>query len=269
MEKIFYPQAETRVFLEKYSSRLYKIIFTYGWGANILAYEGDKHWTLIDSGYKNTSKQLKEQLHKIAKKPIELIINSHYHGDHTGGNSLLSAAGKLMIHANLKKSPYELSQCQLVEDKTMANLDEEALELAPLAYGHSTTDMIIIFKDSNVIFTGDLYLSESFPLVSMGKKNSAYTLLDNLKVLYAYTDNKTLLVSGHGKDTGKQQLKAYIEMVENTIAVVEEKIEQGHTKREIQKMDVLKPWNQWNGNIDFITKTTWVENIWRGWGKES
>lgn len=266
MENIFYPQAEASIFLEKYSKRLYKLVFTYGWGANILAYEGDKHWTLIDSGYKNTKNQLSEQLLKIAEKPIGFIINSHYHGDHTGGNSLLSVGGKLLINANLKKSPYELLHCQLIEDKTPVVLDEETLELIPLSYGHSFTDMIIIFKNSNIIFTGDLYLSESFPLVSMGSKNSAYTLLDNLKVLYAYANDKTLIVSGHGKDTGKKQLKTYIEMVEATIAVVEEKIEEGYTKREIQKMDVLKPWNKWSGNIDFITKTSWVANIWRGRG---
>lgn len=249
----------------EYSPNVSKLALHYGWGANILVVEANESLLLIDSGYKKTAGFLGKQLSERCNKPVEMIINTHFHGDHIGGNSLIEKGGRMIIHENIKQREFYYSGYDTIKDLFCLDFGEERIEIIPMPYGHSTTDILVWLKKSNVIHAGDLYLSESFPITGSHESLSVYNLLDNLQQLCNMVNLNTVIVSGHGKDTGKKELEQYIAMVESTIKLVEDKIEKGWAKRNIQKADVLRSYDKWGTSIQFITKNSWIENIYRNY----
>lgn len=263
MNQIRQKKNSNAIDIKNYNPTISKLSFNYGWGANIIVVSSEKGLLLIDSGYRKKISELYDLLKNKYNKPIHKIINTHFHGDHIGGNDLASENGELIAHKNVEKRKFYVDHFSLINEPTSVNFGSEHLTITPIPYGHSDTDMLVFLKETNIIHTGDLYLSESFPLVSFGEKNSAYTLIENLYALYQYIDSQTIIVSGHGKDTNKSDLKNYLEMLEETVHIVERKIKQGSNKSEIKRQDVLKAYDCWSGTIEFITKNSWIENIWR------
>lgn len=270
MKNVLYPQFTdaTALTLCKYKQNLHKVAMNYGWGANIVVMNNHDGLLLVDSGYRNTKELLYKYLMQHYSLPVRTIINTHYHADHVGGNSIIQKSGSIYIHSSARRRKAFQFNHIYISKETSITFGDEEITIIPLTDGHSESDMIVFFNKHNIICTGDLYLSESFPLVSIMGNNSAYKVLKNLKQLSTIASNQTTIISGHGRDTNKNDLENYINMVEQSIRLVESLINKGYSKSDIQKADVLKPWNYYHAKIDFITKNSWIENIWRSYQKQ-
>lgn len=262
-----YPQVDVKTAFQlvMYNPSVYKLVVQYGWGGNILVIRGKNALTLVDTGYKNTLQALAYVLQTKFKAKVDQIINTHYHSDHAGGNAIIDPIGSIILHKNAFKEWLKRKNCIYVDVATSINCGNETIEIIPKPYGHSDTDMLIFLKSSNILCVGDLYLADSYPLVSSGNNNSAFTLLENLKHILKISNQETVIVGGHGNDTSKALLRKYILMVEQTINIVVNAIEKGWSKSEIQRKQVLKKWDTYNGSISFITANSWIENIYRSY----
>ena len=124
-----------------------------------------------------------------------------------------------------------------------------------------------LIPDLNLAYLGDLYLSESFPLVVVGAGSKAETLVSHLNEIYQSLPEETMLFPGHGKETTMEYLGGYIAILEETIEIVRKKMKSGKSLQEIQAADVLKKWGKWGQFFPFITKDSWIEQIYLSYSK--
>ena len=173
------PSEKIRV--KSYSPSLHKFAIEYGWGANILISIGDDGVLLVDSGYRRMKNHLKNEIIKLTNKEIRCIINSHPHGDHIGGNSLLSSNGQIIVHKNAVSQYSNNSRIISFNEEYTFWFNNEKIQLFALPFGHTNSDIIVYFAIANIVYMGDLYLTESFPLTGKSPEITAYTLVKNLE----------------------------------------------------------------------------------------
>ena len=233
--------------------------------ANILALTGEEGVLLMDTGFGDVSDELVDAVNFLGGN-VRVIINSHNHGDHTGGNAAFGKGVQIIGHSACLD---EL----LVEGADMAGIDGEyqlkfsGMELIcyPFPGGHSECDIIVHIPAIKMAYLGDLYLSESFPLVVIGVGSKAQNVVKNLKEIYTLLPDDTRLFSGHGRETDMSELAGYIRMLETTIALVRSEMKSGESLEEIKDSDPLKDYSQWGQFFAFITEESWIEQIYQSY----
>jgi len=247
------------------SENLFRLKYNFGWSANVLALIGNDGILLVDSGYSAVKNFLKLKLNEIAKLPINCIINTHAHGDHMGGNSLLSSKGCLILHMNAVERIYQHQKVIAIKDEYSFTFNDENINVRAFPYGHSNTDVVVHLQNNNVIHTGDLYLAEAFPIIGSAKDTKAQTLLRHLiEIRNTYPQN-TSIVSGHGRDTNMQDLDNYIDMIKETMRIVIREIDAGKSLHNIISENPLRKFEKWSGKIEFITTASWIDNIYKSY----
>ncbi len=247
---------------KKLSENIHVLTLKQKWEGNLLLLEGINDILLIDSGYRSTKEELKRYLNQEYKKAVKIIINTHHHGDHVGGNSILSAEhGELYIHKNAEINCPGGIKINKVDADTTTFFDDFEISLYPRGGGHSITDMIIGVDKNHILHLGDLLLSESFPLIGNKKQNDVKKLQKDLNFALDLCDDDTIIVPGHGKILNKAELIQYITMVEQTKQIVAKEIMNGVELKSIKCNNILREFECWSGNISFITKETWINDI--------
>lgn len=174
----------TEIDVMKISEQTY-VLTSLDYGTNIGVISESGGLTLIDPmPGKGNLNELKKSIESISSKPINYVINTHQHSDHTGGNAYFSKLG-----AEVLSSPTD-------------NLDIQSYELV----SHSSTDVVFFDATSNVIFTGDIYDSSWHPTFYAGGI-SGFTKAIN--TIMAIGNKNTIIVPGHGKIQTKKELKDF------------------------------------------------------------
>jgi cyclase len=201
-------------------------------GGNVGVLVGDEGVVLIDDDLQPVSPKLKAALAGLSKKPVRFVINTHWHGDHTGGNLAMGSAGAVLVaHDNVRKRlsvdqfmefmgqknhipaspPGALPVVTFAEDVTI-HLDGEELHAVHVPPAHTDGDVVVQFKKANVISAGDVFIG-GYPLVDVssgGKFDGFITAADKLLSL---CDDKTRIIPGHGPVMGKAELQAWRDML--------------------------------------------------------
>lgn len=153
----------------KLSENLYKffIYFDINNSVNTFAFIGSDGILLIDAGFYSTTNLLRDELTKISDKKITYLINTHYDGDHTGGNAIIGFDASILAHQECRNMLIKISRFPsnglpniTFQDsaKIFFNDEEIVLKYFP---GHTNTDIIVQFKKANIVFIGDLIFSDS------------------------------------------------------------------------------------------------------------
>lgn len=265
------PQEKPKIKVTQLGKNLYEISMM---SCNVLASVGMDGVLLVDANYKEAGKYMKEEIEKLGGQNIFYIINTHWHFDHVGGNEVL-ASDKTSIIAH-KKTKELMSKDQfllgdtvkaspnnalptITIDKTY-NLDfnGESIEITPLTGGHTGTDIVVYFKNSNVLHVGDIIFSDMFSFIDCDHGGSVYSVAKNVqKIIDTYPDD-VKIVPGHGRIYTKEDLKEYRDMVIATTKIVKDEKDNGKSLEEIIKEDALKDWKDWG--VAFKCND-WIEYI--------
>lgn len=195
-------------------------------------------------------------------KDVSIIINSHLHGDHTGGNKAFGKGLKIIGHLECKDElTSEGFEIITIDEEYTFDFSGNKVICIPFPGGHSQCDIIVYVPDLKIAYLGDLYLSESFPLVIIGLGSKAQTVVKNLEAILRMLPQDTRLFSGHGKETNMSDLKDYISMLKITIDLVRAEMNAGKNLQEIKESDVLTDFEQWGKFFPFITKESWIGQI--------
>jgi glyoxylase-like metal-dependent hydrolase (beta-lactamase superfamily II) len=235
--------------------------------ANCIVIEGENQLMILDTGFEEVSPDLVDALMFLGKE-VTYIVNSHSHHDHIGANKLFGDEVNILGHKNCEGSYTRPGQAFIgVESNHTFDFDGHLVFCMSYTGGHSDCDMMILIPDLNLAYLGDLYLSESFPLVNTGSANGVEILMGHLNEIYQSLPDETRLFPGHGKETTMEYFGGYIALVEETIEVVLKKMKSGKSLQDIQEADVLKPWAKWGAFFPFITKESWIEQIYLSYSK--
>lgn len=211
--------------LEPLRGNLYVL---FGQGGNIGVSAGPEGVFLIDDQFAPLIPGILEAIRKVNQGPIRFVLNTHYHGDHTGGNENLGRLGAVIIaHDNVRprierdlltegKSPEEVHRALPVitfNDQTSLFLNGEEARAIHIERAHTDGDSIILFAASNVVHMGDLFFNGHYPYIDTEAGGSIDGLLAGLEAGLAKTDADTIVIPGHGPIGNRLDLIAYRDML--------------------------------------------------------
>jgi len=250
-----------------------------GAGGNIGVSVGDDGIVIVDDQFAPLAPKIRAALKGITDKPIKFILNTHYHGDHTGGNSEFSKDGPIIAQENVRKrlqsgtsvggrttppAPKEALPVITFNDRATVHINGEDIRAIHMPHGHTDGDSVIWFTQSNVVHMGDDFFNGTFPFVDADNGGSVRGLSMNLDAILAQIRDDTKVIPGHGPLGDKTTLRAFADMIRATSAAVDAAMRSGKTLEQIKQAKVLEPWAKWA--TSFITVDRWAESLYRDLG---
>ena len=209
-------------------SGLYMLI---GRGGNIGVSTGPDGVFVIDDQYAPLTAKIKAAIAEVDTQPIRFVINTHWHGDHTGGNENLAGQGALILaHDNARR---RLESGQLIEaigrqvppapaaalpvvtfDSTVTlHLNGQTIHAFHVDPAHTDGDAIVRFEPANVIHTGDVYVAGMYPFIDISSGGDLNGIVAAADRVLALSNAETKIVPGHGPLSNRADLAAWREML--------------------------------------------------------
>lgn len=234
-------------------------------GGTILFMVTKKGVVVVDSQFPDTAQHLIDEIKKKTTKPFRLLINTHHHGDHSGGNiAFKGMVQQVVAHANSKINQeaaaikQKTEAKQLYPDETFTDtwakkIGKEKIRLHYFGAGHTNGDCFVHFEHSNIVHTGDLVFNRRHPFVD---KTAGADISNWIKVLDTATekfDNNTMYISGHaatGYETilKKADVLLFRDYLGNVLRFTDAALKAGKTKEEILKASEIPGSPEWKGD---------------------
>lgn len=250
-----------------------------GRGGNIGVSAGEDGILIIDDQFAPLAGKIREALKKLSQGgdgSVAFVLNTHWHGDHTGGNPHFGREAPIIAHANVRK---RLSTRQESLGRTMEPLPKEGLpvitfddtlsihfngeEIRLIHYPNSHTDgdSVIFFTGSKVVHTGDLFFSGKFPFVDLGSGGDVLGLTRSVEAVIGKLATDVKIIPGHGPLSTLDDLKAFHQMLKETTAWARERIAAGRSSQEMQQEKLPAKWESWGGG--FISQERWIDILYQ------
>jgi cyclase len=246
-------------------------------GGTIMFYLSKKGIAVVDSQFPDQSKHLIDALKKKSEKPFKLLINTHHHGDHSGGNiSFKGLVEHVIAHENSKINQEKTAKQnknedkQLYPDQTYTNtwcqkLGKEKICLHYFGAGHTNGDSFVHFQHANIVHCGDLVFNRRHPFVDRGAGANMKSWITVIEKALSTFDSQTRFVYGHAgtgfEITGTtDDLKAFRDYIGNVLKFVEAEIKAGKSKEEILKATLIPGSEAWKTEgIQRPVQAAWEE----------
>ena len=216
-------EKEVTITIDTLTSEVYMLT---GQGGNIGLYVNAINSFMIDDQFARLSPKIKLAISSITDKPLKYLINTHMHGDHTGGNAEFNSESTILIAQNnvrkslekkLEEKP-ELGKEILPEITFSEELqlfeNDETIMAFHVHNAHTDSDAMIYFMKNNVLHMGDTYFSERYPYMDLKNGGSVEGYISAIAKAIMVIDDKTIIIPGHGRPSNKQKLIAYLDMLE-------------------------------------------------------
>ena len=224
-----------------------------GRGGNIGVIYGEDGILLIDDQYAPLTEKIIEVISNFSSEPIRFIINTHMHPDHTGGNENFGKRGALIVgHENvrsqMKVAGYDQTPPFVTFSKDVNfHINDENIHVFKVPNAHTNNDSFIKFTNANVIHTGDVFRSESYPYIDANNGGSFLGTIEVYELLISLCDENTKIIPGHGKQTTVETVKLAIEMLQEIKSRIELMIMEGKDLDEILRSDISVDYdNRWD-----------------------
>lgn len=224
-----------------------------GRGGNIGVIYGEDGILLIDDQYAPLTEKIIEAIGNFSSEPIRFIINTHMHPDHTGGNENFGKRGALIVgHENvrsqMKVAGYDQTPPFVTFSKDVNfHINDENIHVFKVPNAHTNNDSFIKFTNANVIHTGDVFRSESYPYIDANNGGSFLGTIEVYELLISLCDENTKIIPGHGKQTTVETVKLAIEMLQEIKSRIQLMIKEEKDLDEILRSDISVDFdNQWD-----------------------
>ena len=202
-----------------------------GSGGNIGLMVGDDATFVVDDQFAPLTPKILAAIKAITPQPVRFVMNTHWHGDHTGGNENMGQAGALIFaHENVRK---RMSTDQFIEafkmkqpasprgalpvvtftDTVSFHLNGDSVVVFHVAPAHTDGDVMVKFTKANVVHTGDVFVSAGFPFVDRSSGGTIDGIISATERLLTVTNADTKIIPGHGPLSDRARVKAYHDML--------------------------------------------------------
>ena len=257
------------------------IAVLFGMGGNIGVSWGEDGTVLIDDQFAPMTPKIEAAVAGLGASPVKYLINTHWHGDHTGGNENLGKKGALILaHDNVRirlaagrpegerpiaPAPKVALPVVTYDQGLKLHLNGDTVQTVFLGKGHTDGDSIAIWKKANIVHMGDLFFNKvTLPFIDLRSGGSAEGLLATVEKTLAMTDANTKFIPGHGPVATRQDLMNYRDMLASVITAVKAGIKAKKTLAQIQAMKPAAKWEQPGG---FISGDAFVETVHKSVGR--
>jgi cyclase len=241
-----YDKVEIRT--EKLSPTTYVL---FGAGGNIGVSVGEDSVFIIDDQFAPLTPKIQAAIKALTDKPVQFVLNTHWHGDHTGGNENFGKAGALIVaHENVRKRMSSEQMIEFMRSKVPAvpkaalpvvtfsqdvafHLNGDEMFAFHVPKAHTDGDTIIHFRKSNVIHMGDTFFNGFYPFIDFSSGGTPDGLIACADRVLSIADDKTKIIPGHGPMSNKVELKVYRDMVATVWGRVSKLVKEGKKLDEI------------------------------------
>lgn len=245
-------------------------------GGNIAVSAGEDGILIVDDQFSEMSGKIKTALSEIKSGKVNFILNTHWHGDHTGGNAVFSEEATIIAHDNVRKrlmndqknrfgespaKPKEAWPVITFEHSITLHFNNETIKLIHFPNGHTDGDSVVYFVDSNVIHMGDHYFAGMFPFVDLNSKGNVLSFTKNIGRIIEMIPKDIKIIPGHGPLSTREDLIKYHRMLKDSVSYVQKNIDNGMSMEEIQKKDLPASIKAWE--TGFIKQDSWVQFIYK------
>ena len=234
---------EIKIETIKLSDQVYMLT---GRGGNIGVSVGEDGVFVIDDQFAPLSDKIIAAIGSLSDQPLRFLANTHWHGDHTGGNANMAKAGaNIMAHVNVRKRleetptrdnserPKEALPIITFEDKLNLYLNGEHIALFHLSNAHTDGDVMVYFTSSNVLHTGDNYFKGRFPYIDLNSGGSVDGYISAVERALLVIDDDTKIIPGHGTPSNKTEYKTFLNMLKEMRAAVLSELESGKSEEDV------------------------------------
>ncbi len=245
-----------------------------GSGGNIGVSAGSDGILIVDDQYAPLAEKIRAALKGINPGKLKFVLNTHYHGDHTGGNAAFGPEAPIIAQENVRKrlaqgvtvrgnqvppSPPEALPVITFETAVSVHFNGEEIQAIHFPHGHTDGDSVIFFTKSNVVHMGDDFFAGRFPFVDLENGGSVQGLIENVAKVLARIPADAKVIPGHGPVSTVENLKTYHRMLMETTDAVRKGIAAGKSLEQLQAAGVPEEWKDWGGG--FIKTNAWVATI--------
>jgi cyclase len=246
-----------------------KIYMLTGAGGNIGVSAGPDGILIVDDQFAPLATKIEAALKQLNPGKLKFVLNTHYHGDHTGGNKHFGQQAHIIAHTNVRKrlggkpgdSKPELPVITF-DDSLSVWFNGEEIKLAHVPPAHTDSDSIVYFTDANVIHFGDTFFSGRFPNIDLGGGGDVRGYIRNVAESIKKVPADAKLIPGHGPLSTVKELKEFHEMLVETSGIVEKAIAAGKTLEQVKADGLPEKWKSWA--VPTLTTARWLEILYRG-----
>ena len=239
-----------------------------GRGGNVGLTVGTDGAAIIDDQFADMAPKIRAAVAMLSEKPVSFLINTHLHGDHTGGNDAFGKAGAVIIaHENVRKrlgtpqvnpstsQPIPARAREALPVVTFANsatlhFNDDDLEFTHLPNAHTETDIVIRFRKANVLHMGDCFTG-GFPFIDGNTGGTLDGLIAGHEKVLAVIDDQTKVIRGHGPLGNKAELQAYHDMLVTVRDRVAKLVKSGKTQDQVVEARPTKEFEEKYGSATF------------------
>ena len=249
-----------------------------GSGGNIGVSVGADGILIVDDQFAPLADKIRAALKELGQGKLRFILNTHWHGDHTGGNVVFGPEATIIAHDNVRKRLSTEQKSEVFKNTTPASPKEalpvitfgqslsvhfngEEIRVIHYPQGHTDGDSVIFFTTSNVVHLGDDFFAGRFPFVDLESGGSIEGLTKNVGEIITQIPDGAKLIPGHGPLSTIDDLKSYHRMLQQTTDIVRQKMTAGKTVEQIKSEGLPEEWKPWG--TGFIKTDLWIETIYR------
>ena len=240
-----------------------------GAGGNIGVSVGLDGILIVDDQFAPLAEKIEAALKQLNPGKLKFVLNTHYHGDHTGGNAHFGRQAHIIAHTNVRKrlggkpgdSKPELPIITF-DDSLSVHFNGEEIKLVHVPPAHTDNDSIIHFTGANVIHFGDTFFSGRFPNIDLGGGSDVRGYIRNVEDALKKVPADAKLIPGHGPLSTVKELKEFHEMLVETSVIVEKAIAAGKTLDQVKAEGLPDKWKSWE--VPTLNTARWLEILYRG-----
>jgi glyoxylase-like metal-dependent hydrolase (beta-lactamase superfamily II) len=245
-----------------------------GAGGNIGVSVGNDGILIVDDQFAPLADKIRAALADLSAGELEFVLNTHWHGDHTGGNEVFGETSHIIAHTNVRErlsTPQNLRGSTIdpkpevalpvitFDESLSLHFNGEEVRVVHFPHGHTDGDSVVFFTTSNVAHMGDDFWPGRFPFVDLEAGGDVEGLAKNIAAVIGWLPADIKIIPGHGTLSGLDDLKSFHGMLAETTAIVRDGVAAGNTLDQIKETGLPEKWREWG--TGFIKTGAWIETI--------
>lgn len=250
------------------------VVMLEGSGGNIGVLVGADGTLMVDAQYAGMAEKIRGALAELGSGDPKLLVNTHWHHDHTDGNRAFGPRVPILAHTAVRRrlASDQRMGARLVpalpaaslpsitfDNEVTVHIGGETVRIVHFPGGHTDGDAVVFFTGARVVHMGDLMFAGRFPFVDLDSGGDVEGYARNVAGVIDRLPADTRVIPGHGPLSSMDDLRRFHRMMVESIEMVRGKLERGATLDDIKADGVAEEWREWSWR--FISTERWLETI--------